>query len=63
MAKEFFKQNGVAFTEYNVADDLPKRQEMIEKSGQMGVPVIVIENDIIVGFDKGRIAQTLGIAA
>ena len=63
MAKEFFGQNNVAYTEYNVADDLAKRQEMIEKSGQMGVPVIVIENDIIVGFDKDRIAGALDIAA
>lgn len=63
MAKDFFGQNNIAYTEYNVALDLARRQEMIEKSGQMGVPVIVIENDIIVGFDKDRIVKTLGIAA
>lgn len=62
MAKEFFKENNVAYTDYNVATDLEKRKEMFEKSGQMGVPVIVIDNDLIVGFDRPQIAQILNIA-
>jgi len=41
MAKNFFKENNVAYTEHNVASDLEKRKEMMEKSGQMGVPVIL----------------------
>ncbi len=61
LAKDFFKENNVAFTEYNVATDLEKRKEMMEKSGQMGVPVIIIDNDITVGFDKPRIATQLGL--
>ncbi|MDE2399737.1 MAG: glutaredoxin family protein [Patescibacteria group bacterium] len=62
MAKEFFKANNVAYTEYNVASDLEKRKEMIEKSQQMGVPVIIIGNDLTVGFDKPRISKLLGVA-
>ena len=61
MAKDYFTQKGVAFTDYNVATDLEKRQEMMQKSGQMGVPVIMIDNDLIVGFDQPRIAQLLGV--
>jgi len=60
-AKEFFTQNNVGYIEYDVATDLAKRSEMVEKSGQMGVPVIDIEGTIIVGFDEGRIKEALGI--
>ncbi len=62
MAKEFFKANNVAYTDYDVASNLEKRKEMLEKSGQMGVPVILIDNDLIVGFDRPHIAQLLGLA-
>ncbi|MBI1974255.1 MAG: hypothetical protein HYS51_00110 [Candidatus Zambryskibacteria bacterium] len=62
-AKEFFKANSISFTDYNVASDLEKRKEMISKSGQMGVPVIVIDDkDVIVGFDKLKLADTLGVS-
>lgn len=63
MSKDYFKENGVAYTEYDVAHDLEKRQEMIQKSGQMGVPVIFVGEDMIIGFDKERLASTLGLAA
>jgi glutaredoxin 3 len=63
MAKDFFKEKGVAYTEFNVAQDLEKRQEMIQKSGQMGVPVIFVGDELIVGFDKERLASTLGVTA
>jgi glutaredoxin len=62
MAKDFFKANNVSYTEYNVGSDLEKRKEMIEKSGQMGVPVIVIGDELTVGFNQPKIAQMLGIA-
>jgi len=62
MTKDFLKEKGVAYTEYNVASDLEKRQEMIQKSGQMGVPVIFVGGDMIIGFDQERLASTLGIA-
>lgn len=61
LAKDYFKEKGIAYEEYNVASDLDKRKEMVEKSGQMGVPVIDIEGKTIVGFDKGAIAEALGI--
>jgi len=62
MAKEFFKSKDVAYTEYDVASDIEKRKEMIEKSGQMGVPVIIIGDKIIIGFDKPEISNALGFA-
>ena len=63
MSKELFKANGIEYTEYNVAADTEKRQEMIEKSGQMGVPVIVIGDEMIIGFDKKHIDEALGLGA
>ena len=64
MAKEFFTANNIAFTDYNVGSDTTKRSEMIDKSGQMGVPVIVIDdNDIVVGFDKDTLSRLLGVPA
>ena len=63
MAKEFFKVNNVPFTDYNVGTDMEKRREMIDKSGQMGVPVIVIDDDkVIVGFDQPKLANLLGVS-
>jgi len=53
---------GNSFHHYNVASDLEKRQEMIARSGQMGVPVIFIDDEMIVGFDKDKIVSTLGIS-
>ncbi|MBU1293007.1 glutaredoxin family protein [Patescibacteria group bacterium] len=61
MSKEFFKENNIAYTEHNVAQDMEKRQEMIDKSGQMGVPVIFIGDEMIIGFDKGRFESALGL--
>lgn len=61
LAKEFFQKNNIQYTEYDVGRDLEKRQEMIEKSGQMGVPVIMVGSDIVVGFNKPRLAELLGI--
>ncbi len=61
MAKDFFKEKNVPFTDYNVAEDQAKRQEMVDKSGQLGVPVIIIGNDLIVGFNKPLISKLLGI--
>ena len=61
MAKDFFKENNIAYTEYNVASDLEKRKEMLDLTNQMGVPVIVIDGDWIVGFNKPEIAKKLGL--
>lgn len=61
MAKEFFKANNVSYNEFNVAEDQDKRAEMIEKSGQMGVPVIYIGDDLVIGFNEGKIKSLLGM--
>ncbi len=61
MSKEFFKANNVSYTEHDVAADAAMRQEMIDKSGQMGVPVIMIGSEMIVGFDKRRLTELLGL--
>jgi glutaredoxin-like YruB-family protein len=61
MAREFFTEKGVQFTNYDVASDAAKRQEMIQMTGQLGVPVIVIGDEVMVGFDRGRLAQKLGV--
>ncbi|MDP2629942.1 MAG: glutaredoxin family protein [Candidatus Uhrbacteria bacterium] len=58
-AKSFFQDNKIAFEEHDVASDLERRREMIEKSGQMGVPVITIGKEVIVGFDEPRLAELL----
>lgn len=60
-AKEFFTENNIAFTDHDVASDMDKRTEMIELTGQMGVPVIKIDDDIIVGFDEDKIKELLKI--
>lgn len=61
MAKDFFTKNNVAYQEFDVGHDLEKRQEMIEKSGQMGVPVIMIGDDIVVGFNKPKLQELLNL--
>lgn len=61
MAKEFFKENGVEYTDYDVLTNLEKRQEMFEKTGYGGVPVIVIGEEVIIGFDQAKISALLGI--
>jgi glutaredoxin 3 len=63
MTKEFLAGKGISYTEHNVATDLDKRQEMIEKSGQMGVPVILVDEEVIVGFDKPKLESLFGAAA
>ncbi len=60
-AKQFLKDNNIAFEDIDVAENHEKAQEMIKKSGQMGVPVLEIDGQIIVGFDKEKIKEVLGI--
>ena len=57
--KDFLKQNNIKYVEYNVEEDKEKANEMVEKSGQMGVPVIDIDGTVIVGFDKQAVAKAL----
>jgi len=60
MAKDYFKKNGVSYSEYDVSKDTAKQQEMIAKTHQFGVPVIVINGKIVLGFDKAKINRLLG---
>lgn len=60
-AKKFFEENDIKFTEVNVEKDKKAAEEMIEKSGQMGVPVIEINGEIIIGFNKPAIRKALKI--
>jgi len=61
MAKMFLKEHGVSFVEKNVAQDRAAANEMIEKSGKMGVPTIDINGEIIVGFDRDAIKKALNL--
>jgi glutaredoxin 3 len=61
MAKDFFKENNIAYVEHDVASDQSARAEMIDLSGQMGVPVIVIGDDLIIGFDEAKVKEILAI--
>lgn len=60
-AKDFFKENNVDYIEHDVAADLEKRTEMIDMTGQMGVPVIRINDDVIIGFDEPKLKELLGL--
>ncbi len=59
--KEFLKDNKIEFEDVDVASDDKAREEMVEKSKQMGVPVIDINGEFIVGFEKEKISKLLGI--
>ena len=61
MAKNFFEEHGIEYTDYNVAEDIEKAREMVEKTGQMGVPVIDIDGEIVIGFDEPRLRELLGL--
>jgi len=61
MAKDFFTANNVSYVEHNVAEDVEQRNAMMEKTGQMGVPVIEIGDSLIVGFNEGKIRELLGM--
>lgn len=60
-AKDFFNEKGVKFTEHDVAADLEKRKEMVDLTNQMGVPVIRVDDDIIIGFDEAKLTELLGL--
>jgi len=60
LAKQYFEENKVEYEEKNVFEDLKAREEMVTKSQQMGVPVIDIDGQIIIGFNKPEIESALG---
>ncbi|MCX5703255.1 MAG: glutaredoxin family protein [Candidatus Omnitrophica bacterium] len=59
--KQFLNENNIAFENVDVSSDQVAAEEMIQKSGQMGVPVLDIDGEIIMGFDKEKITQALGL--
>jgi glutaredoxin 3 len=63
MAKDFFAKNAIVYEDFNVATDLKAREEMLGKSHQLGVPVIDIDGQIFVGFNRSAIAAVLGLRA
>jgi glutaredoxin len=61
MAKDFMKEKGIEFEEVDVLANEEAREELVEKSGQLGVPVIDIDGKIIVGFNRSKLAEALGV--
>lgn len=61
IAKDFLTEHNIAYTEYDVAADITKRKEMVEKSGQMGVPVIDVDGQVMVGYSEEALSKALGI--
>lgn len=57
--KEYLSQKGIPHVEYNVAENRDKAKEMIQKSGQMGVPVITIDGEIVIGFNQAKLGELL----
>lgn len=63
MAKDFFNQHNIKFEEVDVEGDQKAQEEMISKSGQMGVPVITVGEEVFVGFDRRGLSRALNIVA
>jgi glutaredoxin 3 len=59
MAKQYFQDNDIAYEEYNVAEDAAKREEMVQMTGQMGVPVIQVKDKVLIGFDQSALEEML----
>lgn len=60
-AKEYFKEKGIEYEEVNLSENPDKIQELVQVSGGMGVPVIIIDGKVIRGFDKDQIDEALGL--
>lgn len=63
LAKEWFKEKGLEYINYDVGVDLDKRKEMVEMTGQLGVPVIKVEENVIIGFNPNKISEVLELSA
>ena len=59
-AKDYLTGKGVAFSDVNVAADLEARNTMVQKSGQLGVPVIEVDGQVVIGFNRGKLDELLG---
>jgi len=62
MAKEFFAKHTIVYEEKDVVKDIQAREEMVARSGQMGVPVIDVDGMLVIGFDQARLKELLGIS-
>lgn len=58
--KDYLAQKGIEFTDHNVASDLEARNSMVQKSGQLGVPVIEVDGQVVIGFNRAKIDELLG---
>jgi glutaredoxin 3 len=61
MSKDFFTKHSAEYEEVNVAVDAKAREEMVQKSGQLGVPVIDIDGTIVIGFDQAKLSELLHV--
>ncbi|MGH9662120.1 MAG: glutaredoxin family protein [Bryobacteraceae bacterium] len=61
MAKEFLSQKGVPFESKNVAEDRSAGAELLARTGRTAVPVILVDDEIVIGFDRGRLQRLLGL--
>ena len=62
MAKDWLSAKGIPFVDYNVGSDVVKRKEMMEMTGQLGVPVIKIGDEVMIGFNPDQMAKILEVA-
>jgi glutaredoxin len=62
MAKDWLNEKGIPYSDYNVGEDMEKRKEMVEMTGQLGVPVIRVGEDVMVGFNQAQLAKILEVA-
>jgi glutaredoxin len=60
---EFLSQQGVRFTAKNIVEDSKAKEELTQRTGRMSAPVIVVNGEVVVGFDRGRLARLLGLGA
>ncbi len=59
--KEFLKENNIEFKDIDVSQDEEEQKRMVEKSGQMAVPVVEIDGEMVIGFDREKICKLLNI--
>ena len=62
MVKDFLKENKIEFENINVAEDQKAAEEMVKKTGQMGVPVVMVDDIVIVGFNQEELKKALNLS-
>ena len=60
--KDFLQNNGIAYTDLNVADDKTAREEMVAVTHQMAVPTIVINGEYVIGYNEKELKEKLGLS-